>query len=358
MRDSEVLRELREYDAGVPPLDAVTWWRVRVRLLAAVKAENEPAPAVRHRRPVLRIALTGTVAAAVAAGVLVAEHGNDSAEGLKAAPPSATSPAMRNVSAQTVLNRAATYARQHEQMASPRDDQFIYTKEIVKETDENTGHTKTYTDEDWLSVDDSKPSWIEEVGKGWWAPPHAPGESSWPPEDWGTLKKLPTDPKQLILSLGPPGSGEFTPVAGSTPQPVETPWRTGATVPPGTEDEWLSKISEMGWQMVHEDLSGLLRVPVLPEGLRPAAYEALSMVPGVKVVPNQKDAQGRIGVAIAYDDKSLGQTGLGNYLIFDPRTYEFLGYRDDSSLDRSVSWTVQLSSLESWAIVDKAKQRP
>ena len=96
----------------------------------------------------------------------------------------------------------------------------------------------------------------------------------------------------------------------------------------------------------------------MPEGLRPAAYEALGMVPGVKVVPNQKDAKGRIGVAIAYADKSLGQTGSGNYLIFDPKTYAFLGFRDDSSLDRSVDWTVQLSSLESWAIVDKAKQRP
>ncbi|WP_458243295.1 hypothetical protein [Streptomyces sp. MAI_2237] len=61
-------------------------------------------------------------------------------------------------------------------------------------------------------------------------------------------------------------------------------------------------------------LAGLLKlVPVMPEGLRPAAYEALGMVPGVKVVPNQKDARGRVGVAVTYDDPTLpkGSAGFG-----------------------------------------------
>lgn len=347
-REPRELRELREYDAGAPPLDDATWGRVRVRLFAAMSAENAesgPAPAVRHRRPVLRIALTGAVAAAVVGGVLVAGQGGDSGKGQTAAPPDAGSPAMQNVSAQTVLNGAATYARQHEQSTSPRDDQFLYTKEIIKETNQRTGSTKSFTDEDWRSVDNSKPSWIMEVGKGWWAPPLKDGETEWPPQDWGTLKKLPTDPEKLILSLHPPtGSTELSP----------------SSAPPGKGDS-LSNISDMGWSMVHFQLAGLLKVvPVMPEGLRPAAYEALSMVPGVKAVPNQKDAKGRTGVAITYDDPTLppGVKGGADFFIFDPKTYDFLGFRDERSDGKNGANITQLSYLDSWAIVDKAKQRP
>lgn len=338
MRDNGELRELRKYDAGAPPLNDATRGRVRVRLLAAMNAENEPAPAVRHRRPVLRIALTGAVAAAVAGGVLVAGQVDGGGEGQRSAPPAADSPAMQNVSAQTVLNGAAAYARRHDSAASPRDDQFIYTKEIIRQTDLKTGSTKTFTDEDWRSVDNSKPSWIMEVGKGWWSPPPTGGETMWPPQDWGTLKRLPTDPVKLILSLTSAGT-------------------------PKVKDDPLSGISEQSWSMVHFQLAGLLKlVPVMPQGLRPAAYEALGMIPGVKAVPNQKDAKGRTGLAITYTDPLLppGQTGPGSYFLFDPKTYEFLGFRDQRTAGEGkhrVGLT-QLSYLDSWAIVDKAKQRP
>ncbi|MEV6020619.1 MULTISPECIES: CU044_5270 family protein [unclassified Streptomyces] len=337
MRDIEELRELREYDAGTPPLDDATRGRVRVRLLSTMNAENGPAAAVRHRRPFLRIALTGAVAAAVVGGVLVTGQDDDSGDGKTAAPPAASSPVMQNLSVQIVLNGAATYARRHEQAASPRDDQFIYTKEIIRETDEKTGATKTYTDEDWRSVDNSKPSWIMEIGKGWWSRPPQKNETVWPPQDWGTLKKLPTDPRKLILKL----------VHGR----------------PGDKDDSLSGITDETWSLVQFKLAGLLKlVPVMPEGLRPAAYEALGMVPGVKAVPNQKDAKGRTGVAITYDDPTLpdGSASFGGSFIFDPKTYAFLGFRDARSLVRNkhrVQLT-QLSYLDSWAIVDKAKQRP
>ncbi|WUH91747.1 CU044_5270 family protein [Streptomyces sp. NBC_00433] len=358
MRDIEELRELRKYDAGAPPLDDATRRRVRARLLAAMNAETGPAPAVRSRRPVLRIALTGTVAAAVAGGILVAGQGGDSGAGPTAAPPAATSPVMLNVSAQTVLNGAATYARRHERAVSPRDDQFIYTKEIIRETDEKTGATDSFTDEDWRSVDNSKPSWIMEVGKGWWAPPLKDGETEWPPQDWATLKKLPTDPKQLILFLAP-GTG---PTDKPTPESSTEPTPESSTGP-GGKDGSLSGISDMGWSMVHFQLAGLLKlVPVMPEGLRPAAYEALGMVPGVKLLPNQKDAKGRTGVAITYTDPTLpaGDAGYGDYFIFDPKTYEFLGFRDESTSikGKHMVKVTQLSYLDSWAIVDKAKQRP
>ncbi|ELS52617.1 CU044_5270 family protein [Streptomyces viridochromogenes] len=335
-RELDELRELRDFAPTAPRLDDSTRHRVRGRLLTAM---DEPAPVVRPRRPVLRIALTGALAAAVAAGVLVAVRDDDGAgRGRTAQPPATSAPAMRNVSAQTVLNGAAAYERRHERTVTPRDDQFIYTKEIIKETEQKTGETKSYVDENWRSVDGSKPSWIMEIGKGWWSPPLKEDQSSWPPQDWGTLRKLPTDPEKLILS-------------------IQEDWGMG-----GKADS-LDDIGDQEWSHIHFSLAGLLKlVPVMPEGLRPAAYEALGMVPGVKAVPNQQDAKGRTGVAITYDDPTLpeGAGGFGGYFIFDPKTYAFLGFRDQrTSGDGPKTKTyTQLSYLDSWAVVDKAKQRP
>jgi hypothetical protein len=347
MRDTDELRDLADFDAGTPALDDEARRRGRARLLATITAAGadrarkpalRPVPSV--RRPVLRIALSAVVTAAVTAGVLVAvQHEDGGSRGRTAKPPVTSRPPMRNVSARTVLNGAAAYARQHEKPVSPRDDQFMYTREIIKETDRKTGRTKTHVDENWRSVDGSRRSWIMEVGKGWWSPPLADNESSWPPQDWSTLRKLSTDPERLILDI----QGEFF----------------------GRKDKntSLDDITDEEWSHIHFSLAGLLKlVPVMPEGLRPAAYEALGMVPGVKAVPGQKDAKGRVGVAITYDDPTLpeGAGGYGGHFVFDPVTYAFLGFRDERSSGEGKDMKVytQLSYLDSWAIVDRAKQRP
>ncbi|WP_149822611.1 CU044_5270 family protein [Streptomyces tailanensis] len=344
LRELSGLRGLAGFDAGTPPLDDEARRRGRARLLAVITAPDadratstrvRPAPGV--RRPLLRIALAGAMAAAVTAGVLVAVEDGDGSRGKTAKPPVVSSPAMRNVSAQAVLNGAAAYAREHERTVVPRDDQFIYTKVIIKEINQKTGTTKTHVDEVWRSVDDSKPSWIMEVGKGWWSPPLPENASSWPPRDWGRLKKLPTEPEQLILAI----QNDF--------------------FPRKEKNTSLDKITDREWSHIHFSLAGLLmHVPVMPEGLRPAAYEALGMVPGVKAVPNQKDAKGRTGVAITYDDPTQPERVGASYFIFDPETYAFLGFRHERSSGDGKNMKVytQLSYLDSWAIVDKAKQRP
>ncbi|MEU9392449.1 hypothetical protein AB0D86_20885 [Streptomyces sp. NPDC048324] len=80
------------------------------------------------------------------------------------------------------------------------------------------------------------------------------------------------------------------------------------------------------------------------------------------IAPNQKDAKGRVGVAVTYDDPTLpkGSAGFGGYFVFDPVTYRFLGFRDTrTSGDGAARKTyTQLSYLDSWAVVDKVKQRP
>ncbi|MHC5261577.1 CU044_5270 family protein [Streptomyces sp. UC4497] len=326
-----VIEELRAWDGDAPPLSPAARHRARTRLLAAADGRRRSP----WHRPGLRVAASGLVTAAVAATVLVAIH--DDGTGTE-------QQTVRPVSARTVLTGAAAYERKHPRTVTtpPRDDQFIYTKEIIKETDRATGRTKTHIDENWRSVDDSRPSWVMEIGKGWWSEPykkqsgdHVESVTVWPPQDWSRLEKLPTDPKKLILSLL---------------------HKSG----PNDKNDSLDEITDQEWRDIHFSLVGLLKlVPVMPEGLRPAAYEALGMVPGVKSVPDQKDAKGRTGVAITYHDP-MGHSRFGSYFIFDPKTYAFLGFKDHRTSGEGAKRKTytQLSYLDSWAVTDKAKQRP
>ncbi|MBW5424322.1 hypothetical protein GKQ77_22590 [Streptomyces sp. BG9H] len=327
------LDELRHWEAGAPPLDDDTRHRARVRLFAAM---NEPAARpVRRRRPVLRVAVAGAVAAAVVGTALVAVNTGEEGQEPRAKAPVA-SPPLGNVSARTVLNGAAAYERRHERTTAPRDDQYTYTREITKETEQGTGEVKRHVSEIWRSVDGSKRSWIMELGKGWWSKPLKANERLWPPQDWDTLEKLPTDPEKLIATLL-------------------------KEMDAGHKSGFYDKITDQEWSIIQSHLAGLLKlVPVMPKGLRPAAYEALGMVPGVKAVPNQKDAKGRTGVAITYTDPMLPGTPHERAFIFDPKTYEFLGSRDTrtSGTGAKTKTYTQLSYLDKWAITDKVKQRP
>jgi hypothetical protein len=80
----------------------------------------------------------------------------------------------------------------------PRDDQYIYTKELLVETS-NDGSTETFIDENWRSVDGSKPSRISERGTSWTAQPLKSNEGLWPLVRYADLRQLPLDPKRLLI---------------------------------------------------------------------------------------------------------------------------------------------------------------
>ncbi|QKV90358.1 hypothetical protein HUT19_29930 [Streptomyces sp. NA02950] len=50
-------------------------------------------------------------------------------------------------------------------------------------------------------MDDSRRSWIMEIGRGWWADPVKENESVCPPQDWTRLEALPTDPDELLIAV-------------------------------------------------------------------------------------------------------------------------------------------------------------
>ncbi|MEU1114969.1 MULTISPECIES: CU044_5270 family protein [unclassified Streptomyces] len=313
------LDELRGWEAGAPPLDDDTRHRARVRLFAAM---NERPTAVRpsRRRPVLRIAVTGLVAAAVAATFLVAHDG--AGDGHRPRPPAEVT----EVAVAKVLNGAAARERKHGQRTVvPRDDQFLYSKRVIEETEQKTGEVRTYTDEMWDSVDGSKRSLSMELGRVMWEEPMGKGEGVWPPRRWDELKKLPTVPERLVPAIVSMGNSD-TPISALT-----------------KDDRWQAYFL----------LGELLKAPTLPGGLRAAAYEGLALVPGVKTVEGVEDSAGRPGVGIAYPSRFEGR-----YLIFDPKSYAFLGFRDERvSRDGKKTYT-QLSHTVEWAVVDKVRQRP
>ncbi|MGW0337919.1 CU044_5270 family protein [Streptomyces sp. NPDC003011] len=310
------LKLLREWDGDAPPLADDVRARARLRLQQAMRTPAAPAPV--RRRPLLRMAVAGVAAAAVATTVVITDDPG-------------TSPSPRPVSATTVLLGAAAEERRLETPIAPRDDQFIYTKEIIEETPVGGGRSKTYVDESWNSVDGSKRSYVSELGHTQWVPPDQSGARSWPPRRWSQLKQLPTDPDKLSIALrdvsGKPDYGR-----------------------PMKADDW---------PMVHTFLSGLLRTPVLPKGLRPAAFEALATVPGVRVLPGRTDVDGRAGIGIQY----VGPPGTPwadgkQVLIFDAKTYQYLGTRDQRKEKQAPTTYEQWSYVAAHAVVDRVGQRP
>jgi hypothetical protein len=323
MRDE--LEVLKDWDADAAPLSESARARARHQLLnTMVRAEHGSGAgaSLLGRRRALRFA-TATVATMAVAGtvVLVASDGNDGG-----AP---SNPRMANVSAATVLNGAAARASRNEntidKTVPPRDDQFIYSKRIIKETDQKTGKVASYVDTNWDSVDGSKRSLTMEKGSVIWEEANGKDEGIWPARDWRGQKKIPTDPEKLapyIVSMG------------TSKKPISD----------FNADERASAYFEIG---------EILKAPVLPPGLRSAAYKSLGLIPGVKAIEGVKDSAGRTGVGIKYTGP---RSQKGKYLIFAKGTYEFLGFRDvRTSGDKEY---VQLSHMVEWAIVDRLRQKP
>ncbi|MFG2660951.1 CU044_5270 family protein [Streptomyces sp. NPDC048425] len=327
---TDELELLRDWDANAAPLTEPARAKARHRLLNAMTRAQRHPDAVPSRRHVLRLATAAVVAVAVTGtAVLISEGGADEGDRPDRANrvSGTATPRMSNVSAVTVLNRAAARAGKHEKPVAPRDDQFIYSKRIIKETERETGAVKTYEDVNWDSVDGSKRSLTMELGRVIWEEPLKEGEGVWPPREWSKLKKLPTDPEKLIPGI----------------------------IGVGTSKKPMSNFTADDWYDAYFMLGELLKWPLLPQGLRPAAYEALALVPGVKAIPGVKDSAGRTGVGIAYVKHSSEK---GKYLVFDPKSYEFLGFRDERTSRSGDKTYIQVSHVADWAIVDRVKQRP
>ncbi|MFF3446710.1 CU044_5270 family protein [Streptomyces sp. NPDC002667] len=327
---TDELELLRNWDADAAPLTGPARAKARHRLLNTIVRARQHPDTAPGRRHALRLATAAVLAVAVTGTAVLITEGRadkDDRPGRAGRVSGTATPRMGNVSAVTVLNGAAARAGRHENPVAPRNDQFIYSKRTIKETERKTGAVRTYEDVNWDSVDGSKRSLTMELGRVIWEEPLKKGEGVWPPREWSKLKKLPTDPEKLIPDI----------VGG------------------GRSSRSMSDFTALEWFDAYFMLGELLKWPVLPQGLRPAAYKALALVPGVQAVPGMKDSAGRTGVGIAYTRSPFAK---GKYLIFDPESYDFLGFRDERTSASGDKTYIQLSHVVEWAIVDRLKQRP
>ena len=66
----------------------------------------------------------------------------------------------------------------------------------------------------------------------------------------------------------------------------------------------------------------MLRGAYLPPAARSALFRAMARIPGVRAMPDVVDVAGRHGVAVTRT------YGYRQELIFDPKTYEYLGEQE------------------------------
>ncbi|MFF4255884.1 hypothetical protein ACFY1L_32210 [Streptomyces sp. NPDC001663] len=97
---------------------------------------------------------------------------------------------------------------------------------------------------------------------------------------------------------------------------------------------------------------------VMPPGPEAAVFEAVARIPGMRVDHQAVDALGRRGVAVSYPK-------IGSALVFDPKTYAYLGMRSEGSTADWVGgeWDHhggyhEVLALEGTGVVDRIGQRP
>ncbi|MER6178226.1 CU044_5270 family protein [Streptosporangium sp. NPDC001681] len=306
MDDLELLSELR---ANAPEPDAD-----RLRALRARSLRRR-----RRLRPVLSLPLAMTAAVAVIAAVAVVVHDDER----PVARPPVTAEATP-VSAEVMLRQAALMAEKRlPDGISPRPDQWLYRKSVVRQPADGSVETQEY----WTRYDGTRqatrlgrrPMETRTLGPD-------PGDDDLSPRQYAArLAKLPTDPDRLLAH-----------VKG--------------------DRHWKDKPDEERGRADYPDARafGVLSVYLsqevpLPPKLEAAIFRALARIPGVRVDLGIRDAAGRSGMGIAYE---VGAPGFGtrrdengqvterSYVILDSTTYRYLGSRTDYLRDQLINGAV------------------
>jgi hypothetical protein len=257
------------------------------------------------RRLLFRAAIAATGTAAVAGTTVLAVR--------------AGAPRLTTLNAAQVLRRAADRSRADDNgMPIPRDDQYMYSKEITHRTYDRGGRKMRLVDECWLSVDGSKTTRYIYNGRIQDDPPLGKHEVQSIPLQYAKLKKWPTDPDELLK------------------------WFRGGGAPAKDPNV------DMG---AYFEACMFLRGPrVLPPGLRAAAFEALSKMPAIRIDHDRVNALGRHGIGISYPKTSMG-------FLFDSKTYAYLGIFERGHSDKNGGFS-QVRGVVVQGVVDRIGQRP
>ncbi|WP_031172534.1 CU044_5270 family protein [Streptosporangium roseum] len=306
-----------------------------LKLIEAVFAEPEPTPeaaakgrdrllrstrgaqASRLRRPrrrwpaappIRRVALAGAMAVMLTGGIIVTQVSLGGSDPLTpgyliAAPPA---------DAQALLTLAARAAAGQPDTV-PARGQYVHTKTLAQhslDTKDKSGtmqHTKVLVGQErWEAADVGKP-WLSRsqnlsatgpAPRKYWdrgvedivyEPGVCPGQPA-----YARLGAWPTDPAQVRAKI----------VADTGEEPLRI-WRS---------------------------LQSLVRESVVRPSLGAALYQVAAGLDGIVLIDDAVDAAGRSGLAVAMDEGN----GTRSELIFDRKTYRYLGERTVNTRDRKV----------------------
>ncbi len=321
-------------------------------------ATDAPPAALRHRalaptrdavqararsfRPRLgwRLAASGGLAAAVVAGVLVAQLDAGVQRGTDA-PATAVFAAPTDPSA--VLHNAALVAFRSP-VPRPRPNQLVFVESVNRYGSVSGDGVRTpgvpTVRQVWLSVAGAYPGMVRSRPKagGTWEEIAIPGcRNGRTPIDASK-----DSPCQLI-----PAYRDDLPTAAGAMRRVLYSGNYGspAAAKPSRDQRAFTMVGD------------LIRESYLPPAALAALFEAAATIPGTVVERDIVDAAGRRGIAVTRTD-----AGSRDELIFDAKTYEFLGERGVAVADFSPAGIRKgeqvYNSRLRIAIVDKVGQLP
>ncbi|MBT2233933.1 CU044_5270 family protein [Nonomuraea sp. NEAU-A123] len=288
MNDLDIVRDLRSQVRQTEERDLR---EARRRLLVSMTR----VPRTRKLpRTVFRVAATGALALAIAAGVTVVQNLGTDGPGTGPASPPAWVPV---ANAETLAKRA-TAAAAGTTDVYPRADQWIYVKREsfsspkVMDTSDvpSTGGGKTesrHVEEVWIRGDGKERARRKEGSKT--VTRIHGGEDSRRRFDPDYLRSLPLEPSALRQRLQK-DMEDVTPLRGE--------------------------------RAVFSQVSFILQEGAPPARLRAALYTVISQLDGVGVEQKVRDVVGREGVGL-YMDADVGRREV----IIDPKSYDLLGGR-------------------------------
>ena len=199
-----------------------------------------------------------------------------------------------------LLEQAAT-AAEDKRYATPRPDQWVYTK--TKDVQPADGRTGIF--EHWFRYDGKQRAGRNMDGefKVTDIPPD-PGDDDLPPQKYHEkLMALPTDPDKLLAKVTGDRHWIDLPREEGVPHTVE-------------------KSNDRAFRVLSLYLQ---QQAVMPPKLEAAIFRAMAKIPGVKIAIDVPDAENRLGIGVYYEPKE--QQESTRYFVLDPTTYRLLGER-------------------------------
>jgi hypothetical protein len=300
------LKLLAELRHETPSITTAAARSARARLLAA--AAGSPASRRRSRMPSglarrgRRVAAATALALVLTVGVTVTRDTDIDPEHPAQGRSSALLPPVGVANAAELGQRAAAKVVAGQPDLHPRPNQWTYLEVCWATPKHGMGSYGVCPGREtmrWWARIDAKRVATEYRGRIY-QHPNFQLSSVYPWPTFAYLRRLPTDPQALLARLY-------------------------ATFSPGGEPPYgkLRFSREEHHRRVFRLAMQLLWANVVPPGVQAAIYQALPMIPGVRLQRDAVDAAGRHGVAFA----RINDGRVREEIILDPQTYQYLGWR-------------------------------